>query len=147
MCYLLFCIWYNPVFDSKKEIKTGQLTDINSLEIVCTFMKDTCVFPAAKAKWYAENHLLNYSECYDRKIRVGSSITLKFCYHKDAIIAGPISAIIHIGIVDDNGRHWVQPLFAPENKIYESRSISAEEYAAEMDVRIAEKCFANPALW
>ena len=110
-------------------------------------MKDTCIIPADRATWYAENHILNYSECYDRKIRVGSSITLKFCYHKDAIIAGPISAIIHIGIVDDNGRHWVQPLFAPENKIYPSRAISAKEYSAEMDVRIAERCFANPGLW
>ena len=128
-------------------LKNMGKTNINSLDIICNFMKDTCIFPAAKANWYAENHLLNYSECYDRKIRVGSSITLKFCYHKDAIIAGPYSAIIHIGIVDDNGRYWVQPLFAPENKIYESRAISAEEYAAEKDVCIAEWCFANPALW
>lgn len=128
-------------------LKNAGKTDINSLDIICTFMKDTCVFPADRATWYAENHLLNYSECYDRKIRVGSSITLKFCYHKNAIIAGPISAIFHIGIVDDNGRHWVQPLFAPENKIYPSRAISAKEYSAEMDVRIAERCFANPGLW
>jgi len=61
--------------------------------------------------------------------------------------AGPISAINNTGNVDDNGRRWVQPLFAPENKIYESRAISTEEYAEEKDVRIAEKCFANPELW
>ena len=128
-------------------LKNAGKTDINSLVIICNFMKNTCIFPADRVAWYAENHLLNYSECYDRKIRVGSTITLKFCYHKDAIIVGPISAIMHIGIVDDNGRHWIQPLFAPENKIYESRAIPAKEYADEMDVRIAEKCFANPALW
>ena len=60
-------------------LRNAGKTDINSLDIICTFMKDTCIFPAAKAKWSAEIHLLNYSECYDRKIRVGSSITLKFC--------------------------------------------------------------------
>ncbi len=128
-------------------LKNTGKTDIKRLDINCIYKRDTCLFPVGEAKWYSENHILNYSECYDKKVRVGSSITLKFCYHKDAIIAGPYSAMFHIGIVDDDGRYWVQPLFAPENKIYPSKSISAKEYADEMDVRVAERCFANPALW
>lgn len=128
-------------------LKNAGKTDIDSLDIICTFARDTCIFPTSEAVWYANNHLLNYSECYDKKIRVGNTITLKFCYHKDAIIVGPISSIIHIGIVDDNGRHWVQPLFAPEEKIYSSRSVTAKEYADEMNVHTAELCFANPDLW
>lgn len=133
------CVIYN--------LKNAGKTDINSLDIICTFMRDTCIFPTDDALWHAENHLLNYSECYDKKIRSGSSVTLKFCYHKDAIITGQFSSIIHIGMIDDNGRFWIQPLFAPENKIYPSRSVTAKEYNEEMDVHAAELCFANPGLW
>lgn len=47
--------------------KNAGKTDVSSLDIICNYMKDTCIFPVDRASWYADNHLLNYSECYDKK--------------------------------------------------------------------------------
>ena len=128
-------------------LKNVGKTDINSLDIICLFKRDTCIFPVDNAKCFADKHLLNYSECYDKKIRTGETITLKLCYHKDAIITGGVSALLHIGMVDDNGRYWVQPLFAPIDKVYESRQVLQKKYMEELTITTAEECFANPTLW
>lgn len=128
-------------------LKNSGQTGIVITDIVCLFQKDTCLFDIDDAHWHCENHILNYSEYYEKSVKPGESFTLKICYHKDAIIVGPFSAILHIGIVDKDGKLWVQPLFAPENKIYSSRRISKKDYKNELDISIAEKCFANPALW
>ena len=85
--------------------------------------------------------------CFDKKIRVGETITVKFCYHKERIINGTLSAIMSIGLEDCNGRHWMQPLFAPTEKIYDSRMVSYKDYISEVRVDAAIECFKNPMLW
>lgn len=53
------------------------------------------------------------------------------------------SAPMSIGMIDDNGRYWTQPLFAPQNKVYDSRAVSAEEYIEQKRTETAEECFKN----
>jgi hypothetical protein len=72
---------------------------------------------------------------------------LKISYHKDAIIPGLFSAPFSIGMVDDNGRYWTQPLFAPQEKVYDSRAMSWKEYKEQMQTKTAEECFKSPWLW
>lgn len=91
--------------------------------------------------------MLNYSVCLDKKVRVGEVVTVKFCYHKDRIVSGMLSAIMSIGLEDCNGRHWMQPLFAPTEKIYDSRMVSYKDYISEVRVDAAIECFKNPMLW
>jgi hypothetical protein len=122
-------------------------TDISAMDIICNYKKDTCIFDCDSSASLAANNLLNYSVCLDKKVRVGEVVTVKFCYHKDRIVSGMLSAIMSIGLEDCNGRHWMQPLFAPTEKIYDSRMVSYKDYISEVRVDAAIECFKNPMLW
>lgn len=127
--------------------KNAGKTDISTMDIIWHFQQSSCIFPAGKARQWAESNLLNYSYCYDKKIRVGETVSMKICYHKDAIIPGLFSAPMSIGMIDDDRRYWTQPLFAPQDKLYDSRSISPKEYIEQTRTDIAKECFRNPWLW
>lgn len=127
--------------------KNAGKTDISTMDIIWHFQQSSCIFPIDEARPWIEGNLLNYSYCYDKKIRVGESVSLKICYHKDAIVSGMFSAAISIGMIDDNGRYWTQPLFAPQDKIYDSRTISPKEYIEQTRTILAEECFKKPWLW
>lgn len=121
--------------------------DISSLDVICNSKRDTCIFPCDIAQSLAANHVLNYSHCYDKKIRIGEMITIKFCFHKDRVLPGMFSAIMAIGLEDDNNNHWIQPLFVPDNKLYDSKQISYKEYMERIRTDTAEECFKKPWLW
>jgi len=127
--------------------KNAGKTDISSMDIICNFKKDTCIFDFENVKKLASHNLLNYWYCHDKKIRVGETVTVKLCYHKERVLTGPISAIMSISMQDDNGRYWTQPLFAPLDKLYDSRQFSYKEYREEIRTDIAEECFKKPWLW
>lgn len=122
-------------------------TDISTMNIICHYQKDTCIFPYAFAEHCLDSGMLNYSECHDRKIRSGETVTVKLCYHKDRILRGAFSANMSIGMQDDNGHYWQQPLFAPTDKVYDSRQINWKEYKTELLPDAAIECFKKPWLW
>lgn len=123
--------------------KNAGKTNISTLDIISCNQKSTCIFTCGSARKWAEKNLLNYNICYDKKIRVNDTLTVKLCYHKDSIIDGRWAASIDIGMIDDNGLHWTQPLFAPANKVYDSHYISAKNYMQQIRVDIAEEYFKN----
>ena len=127
--------------------KNAGKTDVSTLDIFWHFQQSSCIFPAAEARQWADSNLLNYSYCYDKKIRVGETVSIKICYHKAAVIPGMFSATVSLGMIDDNGRYWTQPLFAPQNKIYDSRAVPAKEYVEQKRTETAEECFKKPWLW
>ena len=127
--------------------KNAGKTDISSVDIFWHSQQSSCIFPTGIVRQCAEGNLLNYSYCYDKKIRAGETVSLKICYYKDAIIPGLFSASMSIGMIDDNGRYWTQPLFAPQNKLYDSRAISPKEYIEQTRTILAEECFKKPWLW
>jgi len=141
------------LFDKEKwccviyELRNVGKTDISYIDVICNEQKGTCIFKTASAEKYAENLMLNYSVLCDKKIRVGQTVTVKICYHEDCVVSGMFSAIISVGLVDDNNHIWIQPLFAPEEKIYDSNLISAEEYRGYIKTEKAEECFRKPYLW
>lgn len=135
--------WLSVIYTFRNAGKT----DISTLHIISNLQKNVCLFSKIDAKHLTEEHLLNYSCCYDQKIRVGNSISVKICYPENAITSGLFSAALSIGMEDDNGRFWTQPLFSPENKVYDSRPISATEYWEKIRTDIAEECFKKPYLW
>ena len=128
-------------------LKNAGKTDISTLNIFWHYQQSSCIFPAAGARRWAEGNFLNYEFCYDKKIRTEETVSLKICYHKDAIVPGIFSAPMSIGMIDDNGRHWIQPFFVPQDKIYDSRIISPKEYIEKMRTEAAEECFRKPWLW
>lgn len=128
-------------------LKNVGKTAISAIDIICNYKKDTCVFSCDNCITWAANHLLNYSVCFDKKVRPGETVTIRFCYHKERVITGMMSPIVTIGMEDDNHRYWIQPLFAPTEKVYDSRMISYKDYIVEIRADSAIECFKNPMLW
>ena len=122
-------------------------TDIRCVSPVCTYKKDTMLCDVSNAKMILEYGWLSYSTMFDRKIRVGESFTTKICYHKDCIVSGMMSSIMFMCLEDCNNRFWNQPLFAPNNKIYDSYEITYKEYKDEYLPDSAIECFKKPWLW
>lgn len=122
-------------------------TDISSMDIMTVNKKNSCLFSSDEAFYYANHGLLNYSYCYDKKIRENETFTLKICYYKDKIATGLFSATMSIGMVDSFNHHWQQPLFAPSEKIYDSYSVDVKRYYADIKTDDAIECFKNPCLW
>ena len=122
-------------------------TDVSTIDIICNNQKDTCILPCAFVDDYTRNNALNYSVCYDRKIRSGETVSLKICYHKDRVVSGMLSATMSIGMHDDNGHYWQQPLFAPTDRVYDSRQVTWKKYKADLLPDLAIECFKNPTLW
>lgn len=103
-------------------------TDINSINILMSSKEYVCLFESNEVDYMLSKGVINYSICYDKKIRVGETVSLKLIYNKDRIPVSIFSSIMLIGLRDDNGRTWEQPFFAPEDKIYESHQIDSAEY-------------------
>lgn len=122
-------------------------TDISTTNIICNFQKDTSIFSTDAIGCYIGNNLLNYSECYDRKIRVGETLSVKLCYHKDRVVISAFSASMSIGMQDDCGHYWQQPLFAPTDRVYDSKQVTWKEYRADLLPDAAIDCFRNPWKW
>lgn len=62
-------------------------------------------------------------------------------------LSGMMSSIMFMCLEDCNNRFWNQPLFAPNNKIYDSYEITYKEYKDEYLPDSAIECFKKPWLW
>ena len=122
-------------------------TDIRCVSPICIYQKGTMLCSVNEAQMILDHGLLNYSDLYDKKIRVGESFTMRVCYHKDCIVSGTISAIMVMSLEDCNNRFWEQSLFAPNDKIYEARRITYKEYKKNYLPDAAIECFKKPWLW
>lgn len=122
-------------------------TDIRCINPICTYQKDTILCNVDSAEMIAEYGMLSYSSYYDKKVRVGEEVTMKVCYHKDCIVTGNFSAIMDMGFEDSKGRHWLQPLFAPHDKIYDAYGVSCKAYEDNLRADSAYECFVKPWLW
>ncbi len=122
-------------------------TDISCVYAISMEKRSVALFDTSYANDFAKNGSLNYSNCYDKKIRVGESFTLKVCYHKERIYSGIFSAALDLAFEDSNGRFWAQPLFAPDDKIYDSKQITHKEYHQNLSPDTAIECFKKPWLW
>ena len=127
---------YEVDYQNKKDwrcvlyrLKNVGQTAISSFGVISRFKKELCVYEAEQAANIKRVFdRLNYYVICDRKIYPEESFTLKLCYNKDMTLCCDFSAMLYIGMEDDNGRRWIQPLFAPKEKMYDSRSITDENY-------------------
>lgn len=128
-------------------LKNVGKTDISVSYIICHHKRTKVLLNSRFAKDFLDARCLNYSESCDRKIRVGETLTIKLCYHKDHVIISSIDAILSVGMRDSNGHCWEQPLFVPYNKIYDSARVSPTEFRSDILTDDAEECFQKPWLW
>ena len=95
-----------------------------------------------------DNHFLNYSVIFEKTIKPQQTVSIKVCYISDKTVVSTIgSAPITIWMIDENKNWWSQPLFAPDNKIYNSSRSSHKEWKDYTDEAKAIECFENPMLW
>ena len=128
-------------------LKNVGKTDISVSYIICHHKRTKVLLNSRFAKEYLNNRCLNYSESCDRKVRVGETLTIKLCYHKDHVIESFVDAILSVGMRDSSGHYWEQPLFIPFNKIYDSYRVSHAEFRSDILTDDAEECFQKPWLW
>ncbi len=110
--------------------KNMGLTDINSMNILMATKRFVCLFETQELDYMLSHGAINYSICYDKKLRVGETVSLKLIYNKNHIPVSSFSAIMLLGLRDDNWRIWEQPFFAPDDKVYESHQVSHKEYSS-----------------
>lgn len=103
-------------------------TDIDSLNLIMSVKNTVCLFETKLLDYMASKGVINYSICYDKKIRVGETVSLKLIYNNQRIPKNSFSSIMVIGLQDDSGHCWEQPFFAPDEKIYKSTQVSNEFY-------------------
>lgn len=109
-------------------LKNVGKTDISVLDTISNYKKDTCIFPCSIAAKCAAEGIINYSDCYDKKIRVDETVRLKLCYHKERIISSFTSSIMSFGLQDSNRHYWEQPFFSPYDKLYDSFEVESKDY-------------------
>ena len=134
-------------------LKNVGKTDITSLSVICNLPKDTSFFPTNNNTandmlytWVA-NNTINYSVYANRKIRVGETVTIKVCYHKDRIITGCVGFAATLGITDVNGNCWAQSFNIPYDYVDYSYQISNFDLKELCSIDKAIECFKNPWLW
>ena len=88
--------------------------------------------------WY-ENNFLNYSVIFEKAIKPQQTVVVRVCYISDKIVVSNMgSAPITIWMIDEKRNWWSQPLFAPDNKIYNSTKASHKEWKDYLGARIKE---------
>ena len=125
-------------------------TEISHIYFSTNLPKNTSLFGVENREneMCYENNFLNYSVILDKSVKPKESIKLKICYIDEKIILSNIgSATITIWMIDEKNNWWSQPLFAPENKIYNSKRSSHKEWKDYTDESKAIECFENPMLW
>ena len=135
--------WHSVVYTFRNAGKT----DISTFYLITNCQKKTCLFSSDTVQNYAANNLLEYSYLHDQKIRVDRTVTVKISYPEKAICTNTVSATLSIGMEDDRGHYWVQPLFAPEKKVYDSYAVSRSDFYDAIKTNGAEECFKKPWLW
>ena len=125
-------------------------TEIDHIYFSSNLTKNTALFDVLNEEnvMCYENNLLNYSVILEKTIKPQQIIKVKVCYSReDKVVSSPISAPIIIWMVDEKKHWWSQPLFAPDNKIYNSTKASYKVWKDYTSVETAIKCFEDPMLW
>lgn len=148
---------YDPLVLDKKKwrcvdyvLKNIGDTEIDHIYLSTNLPKNTSLLNASTNEYVSDykNMFLNYSVILEKTIKPQQTIHIRICYITDQIVVSNIgSAPIAIWLMDVNDHVWEQALFAPENKLYNSRRSSLKEFRDYTDISTAIKCFDDPMLW
>lgn len=125
-------------------------TEIDHIYFSTNLPKNTALFNVLNEEniMCYESRFLNYSVICEKTIKPQQTISVKVCYISDKIVISNMgSAPITIWMIDENRNWWLQPLFAPDNKTYNSTRTSHKEWKEYTSEEAAIECFENPMLW
>ena len=125
-------------------------TEIDHIYFSTNLVKNTGLFNVINKEnvMCFKNKYLNYSVIFEKTIKPQQTFTLKICYISEKnIISNMGRATITIWMIDEKKNWWAQPLFAPDNKIYNSSKTSHDEWKQCTSIEAAIMCFQDPMLW
>ena len=125
-------------------------TEIDHLFVSTNLPKDTSLFNVLNGenKLCYKHKVLNYSVILDKSIKPQETIKVKICYVDNKIVESNMgNPTISFWMIDTDNCWWEQPLFSPDNKLYNSKKTSIKEWRSYTDVDVAIKCFIDPMLW
>lgn len=128
-------------------LKNKGNTNISCLTLSAVAQQNASVLELDRMQSAFANRHRQYVVYYDHKIRVNDDIILRLYWNAERVSANMVSAAFKLNLEDENGRFWYQPLFAPENQLYDSKQMKYEEYKKEINGCEATKCFDKPWLW
>ena len=129
------------------ELENIGKTDIDNLTIMTSHKRTKFLTYLSSLESDVKNGYLSYSATLDKRIKVGETITIKISYNKDRILKPVYAALLNIGFEDVYRTFWVQPFFAPSNRIYVPKEIAEQDYISRIGIDDALECFRNPHKW
>ncbi len=118
-------------------------TDVSTISLICQDKRHFWLCEKYYAQDFMKSRILHYVAHFDNKIRVGENFEIILFYNKKHTHL----PMLDIGMQDPGNHFWVQPLFAPKNRVGDSREIEYSEYLDAIRPDVAEDCFKHPWLW
>jgi len=119
-------------------------SNISYLDIAVTHQKSNSLIDYQSVNLYVENGYINYSYCYDKKIRIDETILLKLYYLENQFDS--LDNLLFL-FKDEYNNLWEQIFFFRKSNTYEPQKIDYKDYRALITTDTAFKCFENPWLW
>ena len=128
-------------------IKNIGKSDIEGLYITSADKRRFILTSYASLNFWVKQNDVYFSECYDRKIRPGEKIKIRFYYLKGKEPNSVMYATLLFLFVDSNHNYWEQPYFYDRDNVYSSHGISYKKFRNIVTSNDVYDCFENPYLW
>ena len=148
---------YNPyLLETEKWVAVDYVlknigaTEVDHLYLMTNLPRNTSIFNVTSGEYKDDfkYQFLNYSVILEKTIKPQQTVKIRIYYLENEVIVSNMgSAMISIWLMDINNRVWLQPLFAPHNKIYNSKKKTWKDFQSDNNIETAIKCFINPMLW
>ena len=128
-------------------IKNIGNADVNQLDICVTSQKNTMISSVEYMGIYVKNKTVNYSHCYDRRIRKGDVVLIDIAYLENGKIFSTLSSELLLLYRDSYNNLYEQPFFLEEANLYEPSRINYKDYRLMVTDDVAIECFKDPLKW
>ena len=128
-------------------IKNIGNADANQLDICVTSQKNTMISSVEYMGIYVKNKTVNYSYCYDRRIRKGDVVLIDIAYLDDSRIFSSLSSELALLYRDSYNNLYEQPFFLEEANLYEPFKVTNKDYRLMTTDDVAIECFKGNMYW
>ena len=128
-------------------IKNIGKSDIECLDIASADKRRVILTNYDSLESLVKHKAVYYSECYDKKIRAGEKIKIRFYYLKGKEPYSVMCATLLFLFEDSNHNYWEQPYFYDRDNVYSPHGISYKEFRITVMPDDAYECFEDPKLW
>lgn len=128
-------------------IKNIGNVDVNQLDICVTSQRNTMISSVEYMWIYVKNKTVNYSHCYDRRIRKGDVVLIDIAYLDDSRIFSSLSSELALLYRDSYNNLYEQPFFLEETNLYEPFKVTNKDYRLMTTDDVAIECFKGNMYW